>query len=256
MSISVDDLVATLSSNHIGQEAIDLASLQVRPSFSSTFPSTPRLKSPMVLKFAQTQLSQTLFTQHHYQGASAPLDGPYSQPCNTPTVCTPSSSFILADSSRRRRLSCAAGGIAGDFDVSEKDEMEIDEVEGILVPSSPILSPTSPSTFPYGAPQSPFVRSRKGSVDEYLLGLTSQPLCAPGADPPSVFTSTDPFYNAELMDTTSSPQSFFAQSGRPPVHSPFLLHHSTPASSNHHRNHPPLQLDTRSILVTSHSFQR
>jgi hypothetical protein len=30
MSISVDDLVASLSSNHIGQEAIDLATLQVR----------------------------------------------------------------------------------------------------------------------------------------------------------------------------------------------------------------------------------
>jgi hypothetical protein len=29
MSISVDDLVASLSSNHIGQEAIDLATLQV-----------------------------------------------------------------------------------------------------------------------------------------------------------------------------------------------------------------------------------
>lgn len=30
MSFSVDDLVASLNSNHIGQEAIDLATLQVR----------------------------------------------------------------------------------------------------------------------------------------------------------------------------------------------------------------------------------
>ena len=29
MSISVDDLVASMSSNHIGQEAMDLAALQV-----------------------------------------------------------------------------------------------------------------------------------------------------------------------------------------------------------------------------------
>ena len=29
MSISVDDLVASFSSNHIGQEAMDLAALQV-----------------------------------------------------------------------------------------------------------------------------------------------------------------------------------------------------------------------------------
>lgn len=33
MSISVDDLVASLNANHIGQEAIDLANLQVRPPF-------------------------------------------------------------------------------------------------------------------------------------------------------------------------------------------------------------------------------
>lgn len=31
MSFSVDDLVASLSSNHIGQEALDLAALHVRP---------------------------------------------------------------------------------------------------------------------------------------------------------------------------------------------------------------------------------
>ncbi|KAG6375058.1 hypothetical protein JVT61DRAFT_3841 [Boletus reticuloceps] len=31
MSLSVDDLVASLSANHIGQEAIDLAALQVDP---------------------------------------------------------------------------------------------------------------------------------------------------------------------------------------------------------------------------------
>jgi hypothetical protein len=30
MSVSVDDLVASLNANHIGQEAIDLAALQVR----------------------------------------------------------------------------------------------------------------------------------------------------------------------------------------------------------------------------------
>lgn len=32
MSISVDDLVASLNANHIGQEAIELAALQVCPT--------------------------------------------------------------------------------------------------------------------------------------------------------------------------------------------------------------------------------
>jgi hypothetical protein len=37
MSISVDDLVASLSSSHIGQEALDLAALQVSTYRKPTF---------------------------------------------------------------------------------------------------------------------------------------------------------------------------------------------------------------------------
>lgn len=35
MSVSVDDLIASFNSNHIGQEAIDLANLQVCPASQS-----------------------------------------------------------------------------------------------------------------------------------------------------------------------------------------------------------------------------
>lgn len=43
MSLSVDDLVSSLNASHIGQEAIDIAALQVR-LFSSS--SSPSLISP------------------------------------------------------------------------------------------------------------------------------------------------------------------------------------------------------------------
>jgi len=42
MSFSVDDLVASLSGNHIGQEAIDLAALQVPFISRSLIPSRQR----------------------------------------------------------------------------------------------------------------------------------------------------------------------------------------------------------------------
>lgn len=38
MSMSVDDLVASLNANHIGQEAIDLAALQVSAYYKPYFP--------------------------------------------------------------------------------------------------------------------------------------------------------------------------------------------------------------------------
>ncbi|KAJ3751910.1 hypothetical protein EV360DRAFT_56150 [Lentinula raphanica] len=104
MSLSVDDLVSTLSSSHIGQEALDLAALQ-------------------------TQLAQTLYPQSIAPSSETSSDS-FHPPCNTPTGRTPSSSFSwgqVLDVQQR---------------LSRRDEM-IDDVEDermvedILVPSSP-----------------------------------------------------------------------------------------------------------------------
>lgn len=62
MSLSVDDLVSSFSSSHIGQEAIDLAALQA-------------------------QLAQTLFA------SARQIPNRNSHTCNTPVARTPSSSF-------------------------------------------------------------------------------------------------------------------------------------------------------------------
>ncbi|KAF7330768.1 hypothetical protein MVEN_02415700 [Mycena venus] len=113
MSVSMDDLCASLSSSHVGQEAMDLAALQV-------------------------QLAQTLFCQS--MASSSNESG--AQPCNTPTGRTPSASFswspmAMVDQSRPpmtpRRTT----------DEHVRDEMEEDErmVEDLLIPTSPVSSP-------------------------------------------------------------------------------------------------------------------
>ncbi|KAF9004778.1 hypothetical protein BDQ17DRAFT_1325570 [Cyathus striatus] len=64
MTISVDDLVSSLNSSHIGQEAMDLAALQA-------------------------QLAQAFFNQFPSSAAPTPIPrkrSTHTQPCNTPTA--------------------------------------------------------------------------------------------------------------------------------------------------------------------------
>ncbi|KAJ3017731.1 hypothetical protein NUW54_g514 [Trametes sanguinea] len=121
MSLSVDDLVQSLKSNHIDQEAIELAALQA-------------------------QLSQTLFTQT--LSSPVPFNSPRAAPLNTPISCTPSSSISweAADATWGNRGSTSSSKMRCSIDESqrESDDMDEDErmVEDLLF--SP-ASPTSPS---------------------------------------------------------------------------------------------------------------
>lgn len=47
MSLSIDDLVASMSSNHIGQEAMELAALQVSDTCWAVRPSTLLMRAPL-----------------------------------------------------------------------------------------------------------------------------------------------------------------------------------------------------------------
>ncbi|KAL0581204.1 hypothetical protein V5O48_000792 [Marasmius crinis-equi] len=189
MSLSVDDLVCSLSSSHIGQEATDLAALQAQ--LTQAF-------------FGQ---SSATFTQSPSKNSSSDAD----QPCNTPTGRTPSTSFSWGSAEVQR---FTRRNVEETVDDVEDERM----VEDILIPSSP--TPAGPSsTFGH---QPSFRTHRSHSRSTPISPPTSPSY---GTDS-SIFTSTDPFYLAQLqaMQThnASSPTSVFSQLGRPSQQSPFV----------------------------------
>lgn len=122
MSISVDDLTASLSSSHIGQEAIELAALQA-------------------------QLAETLFGQSISQPSrERPVTRKSSltQPCNTPII---SSSFTWAHVAELHRQ-CASSQNVDKSLLDNRDEADDKQmVEASLMSSSPLPQPllSSPS---------------------------------------------------------------------------------------------------------------
>ncbi|KAG2014070.1 hypothetical protein CC2G_010917 [Coprinopsis cinerea AmutBmut pab1-1] len=218
MSISVDDLISSFSSSHIGQEAMDLAQLQA-------------------------QLSESLF------GANMPSSsrrGRDYQPCNTPTARTPTSSSFnwesldakFAGQSRSRSSSIS----------SRMEDME-DElmVEELLMPT-----PSSSSVFENGNHNTYSSFSSSGSFVQPSSSYSSSSFHQsqsssssrtfseglPSSPSQSLFASTDPFF----LQAQANAQSYFCnnsnitQRGRPSQSSPFV---QASAFHNHsyHHNH-------------------
>lgn len=228
MSISVDDLVASLNANHIGQEAIDLANLQA-------------------------QLAQTLYCHT----PPLPMDTPtprhrgYAQPLNTPTSRTPSSSFSFDRSEfHRRRSSSVASARARGSTLDERserepdvEEMDEDErmVEDLLVPSSPISANATSSHFPASQYPSPPSTSPPSAFSNHHMGrkYNTPPSSYPSNQheyPPmntSLFTTTDPFYLAQLQASQKPSSSYFAHAGRPSQQSPFVMAHQSQPPHSH-----------------------
>ncbi|KAF8654699.1 hypothetical protein AX16_003450 [Volvariella volvacea WC 439] len=214
MGLSVDDLVSSLSASHIGQEAMDLAALHA-------------------------QLAQLLFCQ------SAPSSTSYStrrtQPCNTPTRRTPSSSFSCTDAQRDSILSSLRGAAsedamrsssAGMHHSSERDEMEEDErmVEDLLIPSSPMTPNLSP-----------------------LASIPPNHHLHPNHHPPSYFAQQHQpqahLHQAfRAFSAASSPTTAAAATTTPPPHQ-FHPYPTTSSSSNS----SPFTLQDPSIASTSPS---
>ncbi|KZT20672.1 hypothetical protein NEOLEDRAFT_1151234 [Neolentinus lepideus HHB14362 ss-1] len=186
MSFSVDELVASLKSNHIGQEAMDLAALQV-------------------------QLSQTLFTS---ASTSQRHDAePFH--CNTPTASTPSSSFSWSHMSHRRKGSVASISMEDDIAEMEEDERIVEEL---------LFSPpaTTSATHHHNqrAPSSPiqasaFTHRNSGSSFMY----TAEPTSIFATQDPFYLAQM------QASQTSQNMHSFFAQAGRPAQHSPFVQAH-------------------------------
>ncbi|CDO74149.1 hypothetical protein BN946_scf185043.g199 [Trametes cinnabarina] len=210
MSISVDDLVQSLKSNHIDQEAIELAALQA-------------------------QLSQTLFTQP--LSSPVPFNSPRAAPLNTPISCTPSSSISweATDATWGNRGSTSNSKMRCSIDEShrESDDMDEDErmVEDLLFsPASPTgpsgsFSRAPPSAAPTTSPApASALRQRKASLSMHMLPLEHSHHDLPSPNT-SLFATTDPFYLASLQSAHPPSSSVFAQAGRPAAHSPFMKHH-------------------------------
>ncbi|THH08181.1 hypothetical protein EW146_g9075, partial [Bondarzewia mesenterica] len=129
MSCSVDDLVNSFNSNHIGQEAIDLALLHA-------------------------QLAQTLF------GQSTPSPNAQSFPrrsaipprCNTPTARTPSSSSFHWDDTHRRRSSSIAMDDLREVDLDDMEDERM--VEDLLGASASSPAPLRVCAQPISPPPS------------------------------------------------------------------------------------------------------
>ncbi|KAJ7638463.1 hypothetical protein FB45DRAFT_1054749 [Roridomyces roridus] len=134
----------------------------------------------------------------------------YSQPCNTPTNRTPSASFNWGQMVDPLRHSEQS---------TRRDDVDEDErmVEDLLIPTSPV---------------SPKQTASKQS------------------SPTDVFTSTDPFYMAQVQAAQNysvSPPSVFSQTAFPSQQSPFLLH------GRHNLAHNPLAMDAHALLVAASS---
>ncbi|KIY45970.1 hypothetical protein FISHEDRAFT_60810 [Fistulina hepatica ATCC 64428] len=182
MSVSVEDLVASLSSNHIGQEAIDLAGLQA-------------------------QLAQVLFSGHQL-AVSQDCRRECSQPCNTPTRRTPSSSFSFPPDPTLPRRN------ADELPPNDMDDEDERMVEDTLYPTSV----SSPQTFSHCHP----------SKLHYVPNTTA------AVESTSSFTTTDPFYLSKVQELRAPPKpTFFSQMARPSAQSPFIPQQQTPVPGQH-----------------------
>lgn len=203
MSLSVDDLVASMSSQHIGQEAMDLAALQA-------------------------QLRQTLFTQSMAAAANAQYR---ASRAGTPICYTPTSASFWErpDFDRRRSNSVASMGSRQDHDEHEYesiDAMDEDErmVEDMLF-DPPAPAPSTSYAASQMPPPSPTLYPRHSRKSSVTSPFSNMHYDVPPSNN-SLFATTDPFYLAQLAATqNAAPSSFFSQFGKPSQQSPFLKGH-------------------------------
>ncbi|KAK7696568.1 hypothetical protein QCA50_001226 [Cerrena zonata] len=202
MTYSVDDLVASLGANHIGQEAMDLVALQKQLSQA--------LPKPAALDMQKVNHT------------------PYPQPYNTPTSRTPSTSFAFEQTRLARSRSCSVASFnAMPESISEmpqelgyEDDYSMDEDERMV---DEMLYP-SPVTTRHNASNDYSFHSHSFQVD-----LSPQKMYSPQAadyseaSQTSSFATTDPFYLAQLQASQAPPTgSHFTFLGRPPQQSPFV----------------------------------
>lgn len=125
-------------------------------------------------------------------------------------------------------------------DVEEMDEDE-QMVEDLLIPSSPISAHATTSHFPASqypsppssSPPSAYPHSHFGR--KYTTPPSSYTTTQHDYTPmnTSLFTTTDPFYIAQVQASQKPSNSYFAHTGRPSQQSPFVTAHQTQSSHVH-----------------------
>lgn len=225
MTFSVDDLVSSMSSNHIGQEAIDLAALQSQlaatlfcapssSSSSSSFRSRTNYACPSPLRTPSTSKSMSM-----------------SMIQTTPVVSRRGSCSVVVPSGTPRGASspyqCPTQPQTSSAFEDAMDEDERMWVEDLLlIPSSPVATAPShlpsqhhssaPTLTPASSYFTPTHLQHSQSHAHAHAGVQSQVQVQPHAqsqahyhtlDQPtstmgpgsSLFTTTDPFYLAQLQ---------------------------------------------------------
>ena len=217
----------------------------------------------------QAQLAQTLFGQQITSTSNeqeTTRQSSYIQPCNTPTGRTPSLSLSRGQMADAQRRSSATSRRYTDENWRDGDEEDERMVEDILIPSLPVSANPTTSQFSL-PPQHASTKSQSSIHNAFPPSTSSQSFGTYPAEPsPSLFTSTDPFYIAQVQATQNHNTSFpsiFSQTGRPTQQSPFLTqqqHYQSQRRDNH--GYIPstpvsLALDPHSLFVrTSAAFER
>ncbi|KAG6896868.1 hypothetical protein C0992_005559 [Termitomyces sp. T32_za158] len=170
----------------------------------------------------QAHLAKTLFATsvtHSSNPQRVSRKTSFSQPCNTPTY-TNFAQFVGPQ--------VVAAGPSWAMDEMEEDERM---VEDLLLPRSPNSSALQFS-----------LQSQSRSTSH--LSSNNQT-----SDSPSSFTSTDPFYLAQLQAQHQSSNTYspLAELGKLPQQSPFA-----PASS--HREYPGTNVSTAPLSLETHPF--
>lgn len=159
-------------------------------------------------------------------------------PSNTPLARTPSSSMCWepSDFARGRSSSAASGTQLRVVDENKQDVDAMDEDER-MVEDMLFTSPANNSFAHSHLSSSPAtysgMLSRRPSVPHVSSALDMAPTELPTPNT-SHFTTTDPFFMAQVQATQAPTQSFFAHAGRPSAHSPFILQ----SSFSQHAHHP------------------
>jgi hypothetical protein len=248
MSLTVDDLVSSLSSSHIGQEAIELAALQEylrQTGFGKpgavTCPSPSFASPPSTSRQTLDQLCNTPISHN------TPVQSSMAQYAWTERTGDGNSMTVNGESGDSS--SCSALFLGGD------DYSDEAMVEDLLIPSSPPPSSAFPQTRLRSSSSSSFVSS-----DPFYLAQAQTQLQATSTNWSEIQHSS--FYSQQQSHGhTHNSGAFFATSSTPGPGYDSSLPMPGPMNSGygqqqyeyyHHgqqQHRPPLAIDTHCMLV-------